>query len=241
MDHHLLHAERVGDEAGVLAAGAAEAGQHVAGHVVPARDRDRLDRVRHVGDGDRDQALGRRVRIEPLPVARSTSSSSSSNRCADRLAVERLVAVRAEQAGEMVRLELAEHHVAVGHGQRPAAPVAGRPGHRARRFGPDQKAPAVEPADRAAARRDGVDAHHRRADPDAGDGRVVAALVAPGVVRHVGRGAAHVEADDMVEPGARGGRAMPTMPPAGPDRIASLPWKAAPSISPPFDCMKSGR
>jgi hypothetical protein len=33
-------------------------------------------------------------------------------------------------------------------------------------------------------------------------------------------------------------RAMPTMPPAGPDRIASLPWKACASVRPPEDCMK---
>ena len=36
-------------------------------------------------------------------------------------------------------------------------------------------------------------------------------------------------------------RAAPTMPPAGPDRIASLPWKLCASASPPFDCMKNSR
>ncbi len=30
---------------------------------------------------------------------------------------------------------------------------------------------------------------------------------------------------------------MPTMPPAGPDRIESLPWKRCASVSPPEDCM----
>ena len=34
---------------------------------------------------------------------------------------------------------------------------------------------------------------------------------------------------------------MPTMPPAGPDRIASLPRNVAASVRPPFDCMKSSR
>ena len=34
-------------------------------------------------------------------------------------------------------------------------------------------------------------------------------------------------------------RAMPTMPPAGPDRMASLPAKAWASVSPPDDCMKN--
>ena len=33
-------------------------------------------------------------------------------------------------------------------------------------------------------------------------------------------------------------RAAPTMPPAGPDRIASLPWKCPASVKPPLDCMK---
>ena len=36
-------------------------------------------------------------------------------------------------------------------------------------------------------------------------------------------------------------RAAPTMPPAGPDRIASLPWKLPASVSPPLDCMKYSR
>ena len=33
-------------------------------------------------------------------------------------------------------------------------------------------------------------------------------------------------------------RAAPTMPPAGPERIASLPWKFSDAVRPPFDCMK---
>ncbi|MNT60474.1 hypothetical protein D3C72_1980570 [compost metagenome] len=36
-------------------------------------------------------------------------------------------------------------------------------------------------------------------------------------------------------------RTMPTMPPAGPERIASFPWKFDASVSPPLDCMKSRR
>ncbi len=34
-------------------------------------------------------------------------------------------------------------------------------------------------------------------------------------------------------------RTMPTMPPAGPERIASLPWKAWASVRPPLLCMKN--
>ena len=39
-------------------------------------------------------------------------------------------------------------------------------------------------------------------------------------------------------PAATAVRTMPTMPPAGPDRIASLPWNPLASASPPDDCMK---
>ncbi len=36
-------------------------------------------------------------------------------------------------------------------------------------------------------------------------------------------------------------RTMPTTPPAGPDRIASLPWNRWASVSPPLDCMNISR
>ena len=58
MDEHAGHAERVGDKAGVLAAGAAEAVERIARHVIAALHRDLLDRVRHVLDRDLDEAVG---------------------------------------------------------------------------------------------------------------------------------------------------------------------------------------
>ena len=54
VDEHGRDRQRVGDVAGVLAAGAAEAIERVAGHVVAAGDRDRLDRLGHLGDRDRE-------------------------------------------------------------------------------------------------------------------------------------------------------------------------------------------
>ena len=48
----VLHAERIGDEAGMLPAGAAEAVQRIARDVVAALDRDLLDRIGHVLDRD---------------------------------------------------------------------------------------------------------------------------------------------------------------------------------------------
>ena len=58
VDQDPLHAQRVGDAAGMLAAGAAEAGERVAGHVMAARDRDLADRGGHIVDRDGEEALG---------------------------------------------------------------------------------------------------------------------------------------------------------------------------------------
>ena len=59
MEQDLVNAERIGDEADVLASGAAEADEAVTlGEVVAARDGDALDRVRHLLDRDREQAFG---------------------------------------------------------------------------------------------------------------------------------------------------------------------------------------
>ena len=43
----------------------------------------------------------------------------------------------------------------------------------------------------------------------------------------------------LVKPAFFAVRAMPTMPPAGPDRMESLPRKLAASVRPPLDCMNS--
>ena len=58
MDQHLGHAERICDQAGMLAAGAAEAVECVARHVVTTLQGDFLDRVRHVLDRDPDETVG---------------------------------------------------------------------------------------------------------------------------------------------------------------------------------------
>jgi len=79
--------------------------------------------------------------------------------------------------------------------------VSGRPGRRARRLRPDPEARAVERADRPATRGDGVDAHHRRAQPDPGDFGHERPFEIAGPVRDIGGRAAHVEADDPVEAG----------------------------------------
>ena len=70
----------------------------------------------------------------------------------------------------------------------------------------DAQTHAVEEADRAAAGGHRVDLQHRRGEAHAGDDGVVGALERAGIVRDVGRGAAHVEAERMGEAGAARGR-----------------------------------
>ena len=56
MEKHPRHAERVRHRAGVLAGGAAETAQSVLADVVAALDRDLLDGVSHVLDGDGEES-----------------------------------------------------------------------------------------------------------------------------------------------------------------------------------------
>ena len=209
VDEHAGHAERVGDGAGMLAAGPAEHVEDVLGDVVAALHRDLLDRVGHVSHGDLDEAGGHLLGTAGVARGLGDLLAEVAEQRFRRLGVERLIAVLAEHPGKVVRLDAAEQHVGVGDGKRAAAPVTGRPGIRARRVGPGPVPAAVEVQHRAAARRHGVDGQHRRPHPHPGDLRLVLALELAREMRHVGGRAAHVEADDLAEagPGGRAGHA----------------------------------
>ncbi len=200
VDQDLGHAERVGDEAGMLAAGTAETVQGVAGDVVAPLHRDFLDRVRHVLDRDLQIAVGDLDRTSAIAGGVVNLLCQRLELLVHRRGVKRRVLMRTEDVGEEVRLQLAEHDVAVGHRQRTAATVAGGAGIGARALRPDPVAGSVEETDRAAARRDRVDHHHRRPHAHAGHQRLEGALVFAVVVSHVRRGPAHVEGDDALEP-----------------------------------------
>jgi len=191
MHQDARHPQRVGDRAGMLSASAAKTGHRVQRHIMPARDRDLADRGGHIVDRDGDEPLG--DLLDAAAVANRVGNLPQP--CARCLDVDRLVAVLAEHARELRRVDPPEHEVAVGHRHRPARAVTGRPRLRARRLRPDSKTHPVEPADRSAARRDGVQLHHRRADADTGDDAFLGQLESPGVMRHIGRGTAHVEPD----------------------------------------------
>ncbi len=193
VDEHRVHAQLVRHQAGVLAPGAAEALQGEPGRVVPLLQRHLLDRVGHVGDGDAKEALRHGACIlvrhqggEPLPHDRG---------------VQRLVARRAEDRREMRRLDLADHHIRIGDGQRTAPAVAGRPGIGAGAVRPDLVARPIEMQHRTAAGRHRVDRHHRRPDPHAGDRGLERPLERAVVEGDVGGGAPHVEPDDPLDAG----------------------------------------
>ena len=128
--------------------------------------------------------------------------------------IQRLVTVLAEYVREKRWIELAEHHVAVGHRERTAAPITRRPRIRARGVRSHPVTAAVEVQNGSTAGGDRVDAHHRRTHANAGNLGLEGALVLARVVRHVGRRAAHVETDDAID-AETGGGAHRTDDPAG--------------------------
>ena len=58
VDEHPGHRQRIGDQAGVLPGGPAEAAQRIGGDVMAALHRDVLDRIGHVADRDLHEAFG---------------------------------------------------------------------------------------------------------------------------------------------------------------------------------------
>ena len=198
VEHHPRHPQRVGHEAGVLAAGAAETVQHIAGDVIAALDRHRLDRLGHVLDSDGDEAFGQGFRCRLAACGETDVGSHGLEPVPHGPGIQRLVPVRAEDGWELVRPQLAQHDVAVCHRQRAPATIGGRARHGPGGLRPDPQARAVEATDRTAARGHCVNAQHRGAQPDAGHHRVRGPLIVAGEMRDVGRGAAHVEADNAV-------------------------------------------
>ena len=196
MNHDPGDPQRIRHEACVLAARSAEAVQGVAGHVVAAPHRDRLDGVRHVVDRDSEESFRDLLGRRPPAGPRSDLVGQRRELHRHHVPVERLVLVRPEHPREELGLELAEEHVAVGHAQRATPSVARRAGVRPGRLRSHPVAGAVERANRAASRRHGVDHHHRGTHAHARHHGLESTLVGAVVVGDVGRGPAHVERDD---------------------------------------------
>ena len=197
VDEDLADAERPGDGDGVLAAGAAEGGQAVPGRVVALGLGDAADGARHGLVGDGQEAVGDLVDGHAAARLAVDLVGQLLQHAAAGVDVEGLVLALAKDLGEEVGQQAAEEQVGVGHGGRAALAVAGRARVGAGRLGADGEQAVAEEEARAAAGGDRVDVELGRLDGDAGRGGlegVVEAAVA--VARHVGAGAAHVEADD---------------------------------------------
>ena len=205
VDKDTADPEGIRDQAGVLAARAAEAVEGIPGDVMAALDRDLLDRLGHVLDRDHQEAVRDFHRRAPVAGLALDFGGERGELLPHDVFVERLVGVGAEHPGEKARADLADHHVGVGHAERAAPAVARRPRIGAGRIRSHAVARAVEMEDRAAAGSDGMDLHHRRAHPHARDQSFEGALVLAIVMRDVGRRSAHVEADDLVVARHRGG------------------------------------
>ena len=124
----------------MLAAGAAETVQDIAGQVMAALDGDRLDRLGHVLDGDGDEAFGKIQRVGRAAGGFGDLGGEGVELPGDSGLVQRLVAARAEDGGKELGAELAQQDVAVGHRQGAAATVGGGAGHGAGGLGADAQA-----------------------------------------------------------------------------------------------------
>ncbi|MNV01201.1 hypothetical protein D3C71_913970 [compost metagenome] len=197
MDQHRRNAKRIGSQAGMLATGAAEAGQRVMGHVITALDADLLDRIRHVLHRNGEKTVGHLFRRAAIADHLGHFLES----LADGRCIERLVAVGSENFREEIGRKLAEHHVRIGDGERPAATIGFRTGIGAGRIRACAKTAVLEMQDRAAAGGNRVDRHHRRAHAHTCHFCLEGAFEFAVIMGNVCRRAAHVEADHPVEPG----------------------------------------
>ena len=176
MNINARHAQRIGDEAGMLSAGAAETGECVGGDVVAALHRNLLNGIGHVSDGNVNETLG-----DLLGRARVAGGVADfiSKRCellTHDISVERLVTVRSEHMRKPCGLYFAEHDIAVGHRQRAALAITRWPRIGAGGIGADAVTRAVEMQDRSATGGNGVYVHHRSAHAYTGDLGVETAL-----------------------------------------------------------------
>ena len=203
MNEHPRHTQRIGDKAGVLAAGAAKAAQRVFSDIVTALHRNLLDGVGHVANGDVDEALGHGLGCARIPRGLADVPGKSGEFLTRDIGIQTLGAGTPEHRRKKLRLYLAQHDIAIGHGQRTILSIRGRPRVRPGRVGTDAVTRAIKMENGTAARCHGVDAHHRRTHAHTGNLGLKHPLevgqLRSGEMRHIGGGAAHVETDDFFE------------------------------------------
>ncbi len=197
MDEHPLHAQRIGHAAGVLRPGAAKTLQGVALYVIAARQRNAFDRPGHGLHRNGEIALGYILRGLWLAGVAGDARGQFGKALAHPVGVQRGVGLRPEHGRKVLGANAAEHHIRIGDGQRPTAPVAGRARAGPGRIGPHAQPCAIEMQNGTAPGRHGMNVQHRRAHPHPGHLGIEHPLELARVMRHIGRGAPHVEADDL--------------------------------------------
>ena len=105
----------------MLAAGAAEAVERIARHVIAALDRNFLDRICHVLNGDLDETIGDVFRRAAGFVGERGESTPHG------IGIDRLFLPGTKNLRKEIRDEFSGHDIGVGDGERSAAPVACRP------------------------------------------------------------------------------------------------------------------
>jgi hypothetical protein len=85
-----------------------------------------LDRVRHVLDGDVEEPVGDLLRRPAAAGALRDRLCEGVKFLAHDRGVERLVPVRPEDFRKELGIELADHHVAIGDGERASTTIGSR-------------------------------------------------------------------------------------------------------------------
>ena len=187
-DDHLGHVELLREERCVHRPGAAERDERELARLDPLLDRERPDRLRHLGVDHVADPLGELDRLQVQLVG------ELGDRASRRVDVERHLA-----ACEPGRIDATEDEVRIGDRRlRAAAPVARGARIGARALRTDAQSARLRVGDRAAARAHGVDVHDRHQQREPFERRL-RRDVRPAVddERDVEARAAHVDADQV--------------------------------------------
>lgn len=111
-----LDAQGVSHKAGVLSAGAAKGAQSIAGQVVAALRGDAPDGPGHVVDRHTDEAVGDLLEAKRRGAGLGKIGHDVLQTLLHGGGIQRLLATCAKDGREELRLQLADHHVAVGDG-----------------------------------------------------------------------------------------------------------------------------
>src|SRR5262249_54073070 len=154
-----------------------EANQRIVRNVITLLDAYLLDCIRHILNGDRDEAAGNFLGGAHVPGFLSYLSGKRLEQLCSNAGINRLVAVQTEDFWKRVSLNPPKKYIAVGHGQRSAVSITGRPRIGPGRLRTNTVATSIKPTDRAATSGDSVYGHHRRPQAHPGNFCIEHALI----------------------------------------------------------------